>query len=320
MSEENKREFIMSRLNIEKRAVMKLSEEEILVLINELDAIRAESVEEGRYLDADNAKNKIKQVTGILDKKRKRNMRSKHNMEKHKLDEDFESEMQSFSGFWDEKIMKYQEECRQLEKMLLGKNEEELEDYNQSLNKTIPLKFKPSPKMLEMHATLNQLLKSQQYRDAHYLQQKICLLEKQEEEKYFYERDRKIEKLLQAMKTRHNQEYNTLKKKIILGLEELEINRKKEYEKLLLKFNNIKKNIENQHNMENYYFEKSVKASQITKSVKTPFGLYQGGNQYDEQLEEGENDQMMEPVEEDVEPGMEVGESQEGNAVEYHQG
>ena len=305
MNERERREFIMTRLNVQKKKVMKMSEEEILQLLEELDMIRQESVEEGRYLDADNAKNKMKQVNQILDKKRKRSMKTKHNLEKNKLDEDFENEMQSFSAFWDEKIMKYQEECRQLEKMLLTKNQEELEDYNQSLNKTIPLKFKPSPKMLEMHATLNQLLKNQEYRDAHYLQQKICVLERREEEKYFYERDRKIEHLPESMKQRHNQEYNTLKKKIILGLEELEINRKKEYEKLLLKFNNIKKNIENQHNMESYYFEKSVKASQISKSMKSHYGAYMRGGMEQEPEEEEEYPEESQEQHEAEEEGEE---------------
>lgn len=300
MNEQERKEFIMSRLNIEKKQTLRMSEEEIMQLLEELDMIREESVEEGRYLDADNAKNKMKQINLVLDKKRKRNMKNKHGLEKNKLDEDFENEMQSFSAFWDEKIMKYQEECRQLEKMLLTKNQEELEDYNQSLNKTIPLKFKPSPKMLEMHGTLNQLLKNQEYRDAHYLQQKICILEKTEEEKYFYERDRKIEHLLESMKTRHNQEYNTLKKKIILGLEELEINRKKEYEKLLLKFNNIKKNIENQHNMESYYFEKSVKVSQISKSIKSHYGNYQVENEEEESQYQHKEEFMEEPEGEDT--------------------
>ena len=203
-----------------------MEEEEIIQLISELDQIRQESVEEGRYLDADNAKNKVKQVRQVLEKKRKKDMLSKHSIEKHKLDEEFEQELQGFTEFWNEKINKYQEECRQLENMLLTKNQEELEEYFQSLNKTIPLKYKPSSKMLEMHSTLNQLLKNQEYRDAHYLQQKICILERQEEEKYFYERNKKIENLLQSMRQRHNQEYNTLKKKIILWLEELKNKRK----------------------------------------------------------------------------------------------
>lgn len=291
MDENERKDFILSRLNVGKKTLRGMEEGQVIQLIAELDQIRAESVEEGRYLDADNAKNKVKQVRQELERKRKKDLVSKHSIEKHKLDEEFEQELHGFTEFWNEKINKYQEECRQLENMLLSKNQEELEEYYESLNKTIPVKFKPSSKMLEMHATLNQLLKNQEYRDAHYLQQKICILEKQEEEKYFYERNKKIENLLQSMRQRHNQEYNTLKKKIILGLEELEINRKKEYEKLLLKFNNIKKNIENQHNMESYYFEKSVKTSQITKSLRNPFDSYHYGHEQkyvdqDQEIEE----------------------------------
>lgn len=177
--------------------------------------------------------------------------------------------------------------------MLLDKNEEELEEYYNSLNQTIPLKFKPSPKMLELHATLNQLLKNQEYRDAHYLQQKVCALEKQEEKKHFVSRDKKIRNLLQSMRTRHEQEYNTLKKKILLGLQELELNRKREYEKLLLKFSNIKKNVENQHTMESHYFEKSMKASKISKSLKNPYASssYYARNMAEGNLDEEEMEQ-----------------------------
>jgi len=161
MNENERKEFILSRLNVGKKTLGAMEEDEIIQLITELDQIRQESVEEGRYLDADNAKNKVKQVRQVLEKKRKKDMLSKHSIEKHKLDEEFEQELQGFTEFWNEKINKYQEECRQLENMLLTKNQEELEEYFQSLNKTIPLKYKPSSKMLEMHSTLNQLLKNQ---------------------------------------------------------------------------------------------------------------------------------------------------------------
>ena len=60
MNEKEKREFIMTRLNKEKKQMIKLSEEELMKLVEELDMIREESVEEGRYLDADNAKKKNK--------------------------------------------------------------------------------------------------------------------------------------------------------------------------------------------------------------------------------------------------------------------
>lgn len=207
--------------------------------------------------------------------------------------------------------------------MLLDKNEEELEEYYNSLNETIPLKFKPSPKMLEMHATLNQLLRNQEYRDAHYLQQKVCVLEKEEEKKHFVARDKKIRNLLQSMRTRHEQEYNTLKKKILLGLQELELNRKREYEKLILKFSNIKKNVENQHTMESYYFQKSVKTAQISKSLKNPYASssYYARNQVEAEPQEGPEGDMEGEMEGEMEEHAEMeehGEMEEHAEMEEH--
>lgn len=44
-------------------------------------------------------------------------------------------------------------------------------------------------------------------------------------------------------------EYDSLRKRILNGMDELEIQRKKEYDRLYLKYNNLKKNIETQQNM-----------------------------------------------------------------------
>ena len=271
MDEEDRKQYILSRLGVEKEQLLDLEERDMEELIRELDAIRKESVEEGRYLDADNAKNKIQLVRTELGKKQKKDLASKHSLQKDKLDEEFEQEVENFSDFWNEKIGKYQEECKNLEGMLLAKNQEELEAHYKILEETLPLKFKPSSKMLEVKETLIQLLRNQKYKDAHYMQQKICKLEKFEEEKHINQRIKKIQNLLEIMRNKHDQENKTLRKKILLGLEELELNRGKEYEKLLLKFNNIKKNINNHQTMESYYFNKSVQTSQISKSLKNPF-------------------------------------------------
>ena len=209
-------------------------------------------------------------VKKILEKVQKKNLVNKHSLEKHKLDEDFHSELNNFHEFWEEKIGKYKEECLQLETMLTGDNEKELEKYFQELQENLPARFKPSTKLLEMTSTLNQLLKNQDYKDAHYIQQKISQQEKVEEEKFLIDRQKKIENLINLMKQRQTQELSTLQKKINIGLQELEINQRKEYEKLLLKYNNIKKNIQNQQNMESYYFEKSVRSSNISKTLRNP--------------------------------------------------
>lgn len=104
MTDIERRDFILSRLNLSKKQIRGLQEEDLCALIADLDQIRAESVEEGRYLDADNAKNKMKEVSKELEKKRKREMQSKQNLEKMKLDDEFEQELQGFAEFWNEKV------------------------------------------------------------------------------------------------------------------------------------------------------------------------------------------------------------------------
>jgi hypothetical protein len=55
---------------------------------------------------------------------------------------------------------------------------------------------------------------------------------------------------LEKLATKQRNDHSSLRKKIITGLEELELKREKEYEMLVLKYNNMKRAIENQQNME----------------------------------------------------------------------
>ena len=89
------------------------------------------------------------------------------------------------------------------------------------------------------------LAKNQDYKGAHYAQQKAFDMEKKEYERFILEREKKISNLLEQKIQFHQNEYNSLRKRILNGLDELESQRKKEYDRLFLKFNNLKKNIEN---------------------------------------------------------------------------
>jgi hypothetical protein len=106
-------------------------------------------------------------------------------------------------------------------------------------------------------------VKGQEYKDAHYLQQKAFDLEKEEFDKFVLERERKINNHLEQKIKFHQNEYNSLRKRILNGLDELEIQRKKEYEKLFLKYNNLKKNIENHQAMQSILLEKSIQHSNL---------------------------------------------------------
>lgn len=66
------------------------------------------------------------------------------------------------------------------------------------------------------------------------------------------DREKKINNLIDQKVKFHQNEYNSLRKRILNGLDELEIQRKKEYERLFLKYNNLKKNIKNQQTLQNH--------------------------------------------------------------------
>lgn len=230
-------------------------------MIKKFDELRQCAQKEGRFLDADQAKNKVKELNDALGRRKKRYMGQKHNIEKETLDNEFSSELDQFNMHWDEKIRKYKEECTKLEELLLDKQKNDFEKYEMGLEESIPQRPKDSARLLEAKNMIEQLAKNQEYKDAHHLQSKMLKLMREEDDKYKVERELKIRNLLDQLATKQRNEHNSLRKKIITGLEELEIKREKEYEMLLHKFNNLKRSIENHQSMETQLFEKSVRTN-----------------------------------------------------------
>lgn len=158
-----------------------------------------------------------------------------------------------------------------MEKELLANNKRALDEFSKYLDETIPQKPKDAAKVLDLKAQLEQLVRQEEYKDAHYMQQRIFDLEKADLEKYQAERAKKIEALLDQKASQQQNEYLALRKRVINGLDELELQRKGEYDRLFLKYANIKKNIEKAQNMESYILEKSMKSASLQQSIRNYF-------------------------------------------------
>ena len=195
--------------------------------------------------DAENAKQKLKQLKEVHTKLKKTDMKTRQTVEKSKLEEDFQAEWTAFTNHWDDRIGNYQKECQGMERSLLSDNKQALEEYRKYLEETIPLKPKDCARILDLKIQLDQLVKQEEYKDAHFTQQRIFELERTETEKYLIDRNRKVETFLDQKANQQQNEYLALRKRIINGLDELELQRKAESERLMLKYENIKKNILN---------------------------------------------------------------------------
>lgn len=64
-----------------------------------------------------------------------------------------------------------------MEDELLEHNKKQLEEYRQHLEEQIPMKPKDSLKLIELKHMIEQLVKTEQYKDAHNIQQKAFVLE-----------------------------------------------------------------------------------------------------------------------------------------------
>lgn len=260
-----------SRMNLDQ-----YPEDELSDMICKFDQLRMMAQEERRYLDADKAKKKIKQLTTALDARKKKDISVKHYVEKDKLDNEFSTELYQFNLHWDDKIQKYKEECTKLEELLLEKQKQDFENYELSLEQNISDKPKDSPKVQEFKHQVELLAANQDYQEAHNIQQKLIKLTNDEQGKYNFEREQKLKNLLDQFITRQRNEHNSLRKKIITGLEELEIKREKEYEMLGHKYNNLKRQVESSQIMETQLFEKSVKTSSMLN--KTSLSNFKNSN------------------------------------------
>lgn len=145
--------------------------------------------------------------------------------------------------------------------MLLEKQQKDFNEYEDSLQKTLPTRFKDSAKLIEAKAMVQKLALNQDYKDAHYLQQKVLKMEHEEEEKFKVERETKIRLMLEQYIQKQKTEHATLRKKILTGLEELELKKEREYEMLIHKYSNMKKTIDTQQNMETQLFEKTIRTN-----------------------------------------------------------
>ena len=111
-------------------------------------------------------------------------IKSKHGIEKQKLQEDFDSEMKAFTSHWDEKLGNYQEECNLMERELLEHNKRNLEEYRQHLEENLPQAPKDSTKLISMKAQIESLVRQEDYKGAHVMQQRAFDVEREESEKY----------------------------------------------------------------------------------------------------------------------------------------
>jgi hypothetical protein len=125
-----------------------------------------------------------------------------------------------------------------------------LEENRQQMEESLPLTFKFSAELLNLRKIQTNLAKQKNYQDAHQVQQRANEMEEGERQAYMELRHKKILSAEAKLMQKQQNEMNALKKKLEGRMNERLKLREVEHNKILQRYQNIKKEIESKQTLE----------------------------------------------------------------------
>lgn len=211
---------------------------------------------EGKYVEAEMAKNRIKELKAQLKAREAQELENRHNADLAELEESHIQEFNNFNEEWDKRMNQFQVHSAQLIQSLEEKHEEEIKNHRTQLEEKMGEHFKKSPELLSLISMQKNLAKQKEYQEAHQIQIKAQELENKELNKYYQEREKKIVGLENKLIKKQEQEMESLRKRIIAGENEQKKQRALELERMFQRYQNVKKDVENNHKKEKNFLKK----------------------------------------------------------------
>mmetsp|Transcript_8983 Transcript_8983/g.11913 ORF Transcript_8983/g.11913 Transcript_8983/m.11913 type:complete len:262 (+) Transcript_8983:109-894(+) len=234
-----------------------------------LEEHRRNCERQGKYVEADIAKNRLEELKMHEENRRKEAMRSRQIAERLGVEEAHMLEFQQFNMVWDKKMEEYESHAQDLIIAMKERHAAELRQFQQALlDKQQRPKF--SRELLDLRRIQEHLAKGKDYQEAHKIKLKSDALEAWELEKW---RSQKQQEMLQKeAKFKHakQQELIALQKRVQTGREEQKKQRQMDLERLLQRYQNVKSELEAQQNLERIRSERmSAMGTSLSKSTLT---------------------------------------------------
>jgi hypothetical protein len=169
-------------------------------------------------------------------------------------------EFEEFNTLWGQKVDQIKREAEEQILELQEKHAVERQQMLDRLEKQIPVKPKASPELLSLKKSQELLVRNKDYGEAHNVELKIKQLEDSELRKWNKSRKRTFNLNENNLAKKHEREMNFLQSKLRMIEDENQKKRAHELEKLLQKYQNIKKGLKNTHHQEMLRFNSSSKS------------------------------------------------------------
>lgn len=241
-------------------------EETLQFLIIKMNEVRMFKEYNMNYTEAEQFRVKIDKAKDRVEKLKKRNLKDKHESETERVKLERVQRLTAFNQEWESKIIQFKESSEDILDKISKRHEDELEQIVLDLEKKVPTQKKKSKVVLEAEAQMKSIARSQNYKQAMYIQSQIDRTLLDEDDEYEIERRITIERLINQKKKQQQNVIEATRAKINAGLNELNLHREKEIEKLFNKSEFMEKNLKGLQTQEENFLKRESNLSFINKS------------------------------------------------------
>jgi hypothetical protein len=213
-------------------------------MIAMLTAFKEKCVSQGKYLDAEKAKQKIQKLKIEEIKYKEQELKSKQQRETEEVEQGHIQDFQEFNSIWEKELGDFEDSCRKQIEDLRNKHEEEINIARENAVNKFTDTQKPAPKKNELIRARDSAVKLEEYIKAHSIAQELAAYEKEETLTFEARKKEFVKKTLAKIEDRHEIEMEGLKNRLRRTHEELKRKRGMEMERVIKRFQNNKKELE----------------------------------------------------------------------------
>lgn len=226
-----------------------------------LEEHRKNCERQGKYVEAEIAKNRLEELKMHEENRRKEAMRSRQIAERLGVEEAHMLEFQQFNIIWDKKMAEYEQHAADLVEAMKERHAAELRDFQGALlQRQARPKF--SRELLNLRRIQEHLARQKDYTEAHKIKLKCDALEAWELEKWQNSKQQEMYQREAKFKHSKQNELVALQKRIQTGREEQKKQRQMDLERLLQRYQNVKSELEAQQNLERIKAERMASSGQ----------------------------------------------------------
>ena len=215
-------------------------------LLLELTQQKEKLVSEGKYLEANEVKNKINKIKNSSLYRKSQTLTETQEKQNEGLEEAFNIELHDLVEFWDNKIQDFIEKGKQAETELNDYHNQQMEELINNLTNKYPA-IKYSKEYLENKSIEINLAKQERFKEAHYYRVKCDKLEEKENAKYERDRNAHIQLKAEILGNKQANEKKCLRERNETQLDLLINQKNNELNKLSQKYKNIKNELDYFH-------------------------------------------------------------------------